>query len=106
MDVEVVVLTGQTCLAFELPTLIIIHYGFAEQVLQSELVSTHRDLCRALTVKFRCASWAMSSVSWRPKTTEMRTPLIPDNRAGAAALLAGGEVIGRLAEDSNPKVCK
>jgi len=33
MDVEVVVLTGQTCLALELPTLIIIHYGFAEQVL-------------------------------------------------------------------------
>jgi len=80
MDVEVVVLTGQTCLALELPTLIIIHYGFAEQVLQSELVSTHGDLCRALTVKFRCASWAMSSVSWRhqrPKTTEMRTPLTP-----------------------------
>ena len=77
MDVEVMVLTGQTSLALELPTLIIIHYGSAEQVLQSELASTHGDLCRALTVKFRCASWAMSSVSWRPKTTQMRTPLTP-----------------------------
>ncbi len=77
MDVEVVVLTGQTCLALELPTLIIIHYGFAEQVLQSELVSTHGDLCRALTVKFRCASWAMSSVSWRLKIIEVRTLLTP-----------------------------